>query len=97
MTYYFVYLVLCADGSFYCGYTNDPDRRLREHLKGKGGAFYFRFKRHQIKEMRVIFTCETRAEAMQLERNMKHCEKTTKHMIFYNSLNRKYIREILLR
>ena len=32
----FVYILLCADGSFYTGSTNDLVRRLEEHLNGQG-------------------------------------------------------------
>ncbi len=31
---YYVYIVLCSDGSFYTGVTNDIDRRLKEHNDG---------------------------------------------------------------
>ena len=38
---YSVYLLLCADGSYYAGITTDPERRLREHRgEKKGGAKY---------------------------------------------------------
>lgn len=30
------YLLLCADGSFYCGITNDLQKRLGAHNKGQG-------------------------------------------------------------
>ncbi len=32
----FVYILLCIDGSYYTGSTNDLDRRLEEHQNGKG-------------------------------------------------------------
>jgi putative endonuclease len=40
-----VYLVRCADGTFYCGITNDLARRVREHNEGKAGAKYTRARR----------------------------------------------------
>ena len=33
----YVYILLCADGSFYTGSTNDLERRMLEHQNG-GGA-----------------------------------------------------------
>lgn len=43
---YFVYIVQCADGTLYTGYTTDPDRRLAEHNAGTGrGARYTRARR----------------------------------------------------
>ena len=41
MTFY-VYLVLCSDNSFYCGYANDLKKRIKAHNSFKGGAKYTR-------------------------------------------------------
>lgn len=32
--HYFVYILLCADGSYYIGVTNNVERRLAEHKEG---------------------------------------------------------------
>jgi putative endonuclease len=32
----FLYILLCNDGSFYTGSTNDLERRLLEHQNGEG-------------------------------------------------------------
>jgi len=34
-----VYLLRCADGTFYCGCTVDLERRLEEHNAGKGAKY----------------------------------------------------------
>ena len=34
MKTYYVYMLLCADDSFYVGVTNDADRRLAQHNMG---------------------------------------------------------------
>lgn len=39
---YWVYVVECADGTYYTGCTKDLERRLREHNGGKRGAKYLR-------------------------------------------------------
>lgn len=40
---WYVYVLLCADGSFYCGITTDLKRRLKQHNgEIKGGAKYTR-------------------------------------------------------
>ena len=36
---YFVYLLLCKDGTIYTGITTDVERRLAEHKEGKGGRY----------------------------------------------------------
>lgn len=38
MTHY-VYVLECADGSLYTGYTTDVDRRLAEHNAGEGAKY----------------------------------------------------------
>lgn len=39
---HFVYILRCADGTYYTGWTTDPARRLKAHNAGKagGGAKY---------------------------------------------------------
>ncbi|WP_307854205.1 GIY-YIG nuclease family protein [Nocardioides palaemonis] len=34
-----VYILRCADGSFYVGSTRDLERRLSEHVLGLGAAY----------------------------------------------------------
>lgn len=36
---WFVYVLLCSDGSLYTGSTNDPDKRFLDHRNGKGGKY----------------------------------------------------------
>ena len=64
----YVYILECADKSLYTGVTNDLDRRLREHLSGKGGR-YTRAK----KALEVKFTEKhgSRSEAMKREKEIK--------------------------
>ncbi len=35
----FIYLLECADGSFYCGWTKDLAKRVMTHQAGKGGKY----------------------------------------------------------
>ena len=35
----FVYVLECADGSFYTGYTTDVERRVAEHNAGEGAKY----------------------------------------------------------
>lgn len=41
---FFCYMVECADGSLYTGWTTDPDRRIKEHNAGRG-ALYTKWRR----------------------------------------------------
>lgn len=36
---YFCYIVECADGSYYTGWTTDPQRRARQHNRGIGARY----------------------------------------------------------
>ena len=36
---YFVYMLLCADGSFYLGSTNNIEKRFAAHKAGKGASY----------------------------------------------------------
>ena len=36
---YFVYMLRCGDGSLYTGSTNDVERRLMAHQRGRGAKF----------------------------------------------------------
>lgn len=36
---YYAYMLRCADGTFYCGYTNDVARREKVHNSGKGARY----------------------------------------------------------
>jgi putative endonuclease len=38
-TQWYVYLLECKDGSYYCGITTNLDRRIAEHNAGKGAKY----------------------------------------------------------
>lgn len=42
---YFVYILECADGTFYAGSTNDLEKRLHKHNNLKSGAHYTKIRR----------------------------------------------------
>lgn len=42
---YYVYLAKCKDGTYYCGYTKNLEKRLKQHNTSKKGAKYTRGKR----------------------------------------------------
>lgn len=72
---YYTYIVSCADGSFYCGYSTHPEARVAMHNAGKG-AKYTRARR----PVKLVYTEEfqTKQEAMSREWHLKrlsHQEK----------------------
>ena len=73
--HYFVYLVECRDGSYYCGYTNDLRKRTEAHNKSRG-AKYTR-KRRPVK----LVYCEEfegRSAAMRREAQIKKLNRKEK-------------------
>ena len=75
-----VYLVRCADNSFYCGVTNDIERRITEHNTSKKGAKYTRSRR----PVSLIGSVDanSRSEAQSLEAKIKKMKKLEKLTFF---------------
>jgi len=76
---FYVYLILCNDGSFYCGYTGDPKRRLIEHDSGRGAKYTAR---KGIREMRVVKQFYSISSAMRFERLVKRKSRSYKKDLF---------------
>lgn len=36
---YFCYILECSDGTYYTGWTTDPEQRVRKHNSGKGARY----------------------------------------------------------
>lgn len=56
MKLYYVYILQCADGSYYVGITNDLDRRVNEHNEGLDKKAYTYRRRPVELAYREIFT-----------------------------------------
>ncbi|MFL0803491.1 MAG: GIY-YIG nuclease family protein [Agarilytica sp.] len=71
-----VYIVKCADGSFYTGITTDVERRVGEHNHAKQGARYTRAKR----PVALVYTedAEDRSAATKQEIAIKKLTRTQK-------------------
>ena len=65
---YYVYILLCADGSYYTGYSNNPGHRLAEHLSGRGARYT---KMHKPSRIVYLKRHKTRRAAMAHERKVK--------------------------
>ena len=73
---YYVYLLLCDDGSYYTGYTTKLASRLHQHKRGQG-ARYTRMRRP--KGIVYLERFETRRAAMRRERQIKALSHNQKH------------------
>ena len=76
----YTYILRCADGTYYCGWTNNLDRRLKAHNEGKG-AKYTRSRRPVALVYYEAFS--TKEEAMRREYEIKqHPRKKKEELIF---------------
>jgi putative endonuclease len=71
----FVYVVRCADGTFYTGYAVDLDQRLRAHNLGRG-AKYTAGRR----PVSLVYAaaCGSKSEALKRERQIKRWPRDRK-------------------
>jgi len=70
---FYCYILECADGTFYTGWTTDPQRRVNTHNRG-AGARYTRARRPVI----LVYVEEQpdRSEAMRRERRIKKLDRS---------------------
>jgi hypothetical protein len=71
----FTYLLRCNDGSLYCGWTNDIEKRLRNHKLGKAAKYT---KARLPVELVYFEEYETKAEAMKRECAIKKLSRSKK-------------------
>ena len=70
-----VYLLRCADGSLYCGWTTDIERRLAEHRAGSAS----RYTRSRLPvQLAWSAPAASRPEAMREEARIKRLTKAEK-------------------
>lgn len=78
MTYH-VYLLLCADGTYYTGYTGDLIRRLKQHQSGSIPRAYTKSRR----PVKLVWTSEfeTKEEARAHEKRIKQMNTAKKESL----------------
>lgn len=84
-TTYWVYILLCENGNYYCGYTTDLNSRFQRHLKGTDDCKYTRsFKPVAIAQSWKING--SRADAMRVERYIKKLSRPEKEKLINSPL-----------
>lgn len=75
---FWVYLLRCADGSYYAGHTDDLDKRIGEHTAGICGGYTA-----TRLPVRLAFSqeCATRIEALSFERQIKGWSRAKKEAL----------------
>lgn len=72
---HYVYVLACADGTYYTGYTTDVDRRVAEHDAGDGA----RYTRGRTPvELVHVESHATRSAALRREHEIKQLSRTDK-------------------
>lgn len=74
-TAFYTYMIECADGSIYTGWSTDPEKRFAAHVSGKG-ARYTRVR----KPVRLLKTWafSSKQEAMRFEWRIKQLNRSEK-------------------
>lgn len=72
---YYIYIILTEKNTFYCGYTDNVEKRFQAHLEGKGAKYT-----RANKPIKVVYQKEfnTKSDAMKEEARIKkltHQEK----------------------
>jgi putative endonuclease len=71
----YTYLLRCADGTLYCGWTNDIEKRLAAHNSGKAS----KYTRSRLPaELVYLEVYETKQEAMSREAQIKRLSRRQK-------------------
>ena len=71
----YTYILRCADGSLYCGWTNHLDKRIEAHNSGKGAKYT---KRRRPVTLAYYEEFTTREEAMKREAAIKRLSRQEK-------------------
>lgn len=77
----YTYILKCSDNTYYTGWTNNLEKRLKDHNDGKG-AKYTKPRRPVV--LVYYETFETKEEAMKREYAIKHMTKAEKEKIIKN-------------
>ena len=74
----YTYILECSDGTYYCGWTNDLEKRLDSHNDGKGG----KYTRARL-PVKLVYHEEfdTKEEAMSREWHIKQMTRAQKESL----------------
>ena len=75
---HYAYILKCHDGSYYCGYTNDLEKRLATHNAGKGAKYT---KSRLPVELAYYEIFDTKEAAMSREWHLKQLTHKEKHKL----------------
>ena len=79
---FYVYILSTVNNTYYCGYTDDVQRRFELHKSGKGAKYT-----RANKPVKIVYTAEfeTKIEAQHEERRIKKLSRKQKEDLINNS------------
>ncbi len=86
MYFYYVYILKCADNSYYTGITNNLDKRYKEHVFGKYHDCYT-FKRRPL-EIQFHESFNDVLQAIYFEKKIKKWTRAKKEALINGDYNR---------
>ena len=75
---YYVYMLLCKDGSYYTGQAKNVEHRVEQHKKGQGARYTRMHKPAKIVYMEEF---NSRSDAMKREREIKSFSHSKKQRL----------------
>jgi len=79
---YWVYILLTENNTYYCGFTDDVERRFKKHLEGEGAKYT-----KANKPVKIVWkkSFDSKSSAMKEEYRIKHLSKQQKELLIKNS------------
>ncbi len=77
----YTYIVKCSDGTFYTGWTNNLEKRIRDHNDGKGAKYT---KSRRPVELVYYETFSQKEDAMRREYAIKQLNRAGKRKLVEN-------------
>lgn len=77
-----VYVLECADGTFYTGYTTDVERRVAEHNAGEGAKYT---SGRTPVELQHVESFDSQSAAMAREHEIKQLQRSAKEALVRDS------------
>ncbi len=75
---HYAYILECADKTYYCGYTNDLEKRIETHNSGKGA----KYTRGRLPVKLAYYEeFDTKEEAMSREWHLKQLSRSEKQAL----------------
>ena len=81
----YTYLLLCSDGTYYCGWTTDSNRRVAAHNDGKGARYT---KARRPVKLVYLEESDSKSEAMRREAEIKKLSHSEKEKLSSEYINK---------